>query len=300
MPGLGKSGDMRSIRPGYALWRKAADSLSTFLLWAAMAFVATVLCSILSFLAAKGGGSLSWEFVTEPPRNGMTEGGIVTPIVGTLQLIFVSMCFAFPVGVTTAVYFNEYARGGVLKNTLRLAMRSLASIPSVVLGLFGLAFFCAFLRFGASLLSAGLTLGCMVLPTIVTASETALANVPQDYRDAAHALGATEWQTIYGVVLPSAFPGIITGGILSVGRVAGETAPIMFTGAVYFAPGFARNLFDSVMALPYHVYVLATAGTNIERTTPLQYGTILVLLAVVLGISMVGMAARSRLRKDVL
>ncbi|MDR1515024.1 MAG: phosphate ABC transporter permease PstA [Synergistaceae bacterium] len=297
---LDNSGDACPIRPNYAVFRKFADWLATFLLCSSMIFVTVVLCAILFFLAAKGGGALSWEFVTEPPRNGMTEGGIITPIVGTLQLIFVSMCFAFPVGVVTAVYFNEYARGGTLKKSLRLAMRSLASIPSVVLGLFGLAFFCTFLRFGTSLLSAGLTLGCMVLPTIVTASETALANVPQDYRDAAYALGATEWQTIYGVVLPSAFPGIITGGILSVGRVAGETAPIMFTGAVFFAPGFARGVFDSVMALPYHVYVLATAGTNIEKTTPLQYGTILVLLAVVLGISMVGMAARSRLRKDVL
>ena len=140
----------------------------------------------------------------------------------------------------------------------------------------------------------------MVLPTIVTASETALSNVPQDYRDASYALGATESQTIYKVILPSALPGIITRGILSVGRVAGETAPIMFTGAVFFAPGFARSIFDSVMALPYHVYVLATAGTNIEKTTPLQYGTILVLIALVLGISTIGMAARSHLRRDVL
>ena len=297
----GKSaGERTCARRNHDLFRKWADRLSTFLLWASMAFMSTVLCAILFYLAAKGRGALSWEFVTAPPRNGMTEGGIVTPIVGTLQLILVSMCFAFPVGVVTAVYFNEYASAGALKKTLRLTMRSLASIPSVVLGLFGLAFFCTFLRFGASLLSAGLTLGCMVLPTIVTASETALTNVPRDYRDASYALGATEWQTIYKVILPSAFPGIITGGILSVGRVAGETAPIMFTGAVFFAPGFARSVFDSVMALPYHVYVLATAGTNIEKTTPLQYGTILVLIAVVLGISMVGMAARSRLRKDVL
>ncbi|MDR0615458.1 MAG: phosphate ABC transporter permease PstA [Synergistaceae bacterium] len=297
----GKSaGERTCARRNHDLFRKGADRLSTFLLWTSMAFVSTVLCAILFYLASKGRGALSWEFVTAPPRNGMTEGGIVTPIVGTLQLILVSMCFAFPVGVVTAVYFNEYASAGALKKTLRLTMRSLASIPSVVLGLFGLAFFCTFLRFGASLLSAGLTLGCMVLPTIVTASETALANVPRDYRDASYALGATEWQTIYKVILPSAFPGIITGGILSVGRVAGETAPIMFTGAVFFAPGFARSVFDSVMALPYHVYVLATAGTNIEKTTPLQYGTILVLIAVVLGISTVGMAARSRLRKDVL
>jgi phosphate transport system permease protein len=207
------------------------------------------------------------------------------------------MTFAYPVGVVTAIYFNEYSRGGALTKALRLAVRSLASIPSVVLGLFGFAFFCAFLRFGASLLSAGLTLGCLALPTLVTASETALQNVPRDFRDASYALGATKWQTIYKVVLPSAFPGIITGGILCIGRVAGETAPIMFTGAVFFSPGFARGIFDSVMALPYHIYVLATAGTRIDKTGPLQYGTILVLLALVLGISMVGIIARARLRK---
>jgi phosphate transport system permease protein len=258
------------------------------------------LCVILAFLFAKGGAVISWEFVTEPPRSGMTEGGIVTPLIGTVQLILVSMGAAFPIGVMTAIYFNEYARGGLLTKTLRLAVRSLASVPSVAFGLFGLAFFCAFLRFGASLLSAGLTLACLVLPTLITASETALYNVPQEYRDASYALGATQWQTIYRVILPSAFPGIITGAILSVGRVAGETAPIMFTGAVFFSPGFASSVFDSVMALPYHIYVLATAGTNIERTQAIQYGTILVLLALVLSVSMIGVVARSRLRRSVL
>jgi phosphate transport system permease protein len=264
-----------------------------------MALSAAILCVTLAFLIAKGAGVISWEFVTEPPRSGMTEGGIATPIVGSVQLILVSMMFAYPIGVLTAIYFNEYAREGALTKTLRLAVRCLAAVPSVVFGLFGLAFFCSFLRFGTSLLSAGLTLGCMAIPTLVTASETALQNVPQEFRDASYALGATQWQTIYRVVLPSAFPGIITGGILCIGRVAGETAPIMFTGAVFFSSGFATSLFDSVMALPYHIYVLATAGTQIEKTTPIQYGTILVLLAVSLGISMVGIIARARLRRQV-
>ncbi|MDR1471016.1 MAG: phosphate ABC transporter permease PstA [Synergistaceae bacterium] len=279
------------------LLRRAADRASTAALYGCMALSAAVLGLILAFLAYRGVGAISWEFISDHPRAGMTEGGIVTPIAGTVQLILVSMAFAFPVGVTTAVYFNEYSRGGALTKALRLAVRSLASVPSVVLGLFGLAFFCVFLRFGASLLSAGLTLGCLALPTLITASETALQNVPREFRDASYALGGTRWQTIYKVVLPSAFPGIITGGILCVGRVAGETAPIMFTGAVFFAPGFARSIFDSVMALPYHIYVLATAGTRIDKTEPLQYGTILVLLALVLGISMVGIVARARLRK---
>ncbi|MDR1915625.1 MAG: phosphate ABC transporter permease PstA [Synergistaceae bacterium] len=275
------------------------DRASTAMLWGCMALSTAVLGLILAFLIYRGADAISWEFISEHPRAGMTEGGIITPIVGTVQLILVSMTFAFPVGVITAVYFNEYSHGGALTKTLRLAVRSLASIPSVVLGLFGFAFFCVFLSFGASLLSAGLTLGCLALPTLVTASETALQNVPQEFRDASYALGATRWQTIYKVVLPSAFPGIITGGILCIGRVAGETAPIMFTGAVFFAPGFARNIFDSVMALPYHIYVLATAGTQIDKTGPLQYGTILVLLTLVLGISMIGIVARARLRRRI-
>lgn len=279
-----------------AVRRALFDKAATVVLWLCMALAALTLGSILFFLIARGAGALSWEFISEPPRNGMTEGGILTPIVGTVQLIAVSMGFAFPVGVATAVYLGEYAQSGRITRAIRLAVRSLASVPSVVLGLFGFAFFCAFLRLGASLLSAGLTLGCLALPTLVTAAEVALQNVPQDYRDASYALGATQWQTIRKIVLPAAFPGIITGAILSIGRVAGETAPIMFTGAVFFSPGFARSLFDSVMALPYHVYVLATAGTQIEKTLPLQYGTILVLLALVLGISMTGIVARARLR----
>ena len=276
--------------------RKVADKVFTAVLCLCMAGIATLLCVILGFLIYRGHSALTWEFISQPPRSGMTEGGILTPIVGTVQLIIVSMGIAFPVGVITALYFNEYATEGFVTKTLRLAVRCLASVPSVVLGLFGLAFFCVFLKFGESLLSAGLTLACLALPTIVTASETALQNVPQDYRDASYALGATQWQTIYKVVLPAAFPGIITGGVLSVGRVAGETAPIMFTGAVFFAPGFARSIFDTVMALPYHIYVLASAGTQIDKTVHLQYGAILVLLALSLGIAMIGIVTRSHMR----
>ncbi|MDR1965366.1 MAG: phosphate ABC transporter permease PstA [Synergistaceae bacterium] len=277
--------------------RKTADLTATAALCCCMAISTAILGASLAFLTSKGWGALTWEFITEPPRAGMTEGGIVTPIVGSVQLIAVSMAFAFPVGILTAIYFNEYAADGTLTRLLRLAIRSLASVPSVVLGLFGFAFFCSFLRFGVSLLSAGLTLGCLAIPTLITAAETALQNVPQDFRDASYALGATQWQTIYRVVLPSALPSIITGGILCVGRVAGETAPIMFTGAVYFSPGFASSIFDTVMALPYHIYVLATAGTQIDKTGPIQYGTILVLLALTLGISMTGIVARSHMRK---
>ena len=272
------------------------DRLATAVLWACMGTVLAVLGGILLFLIVRGAGALSWEFLSQPPRDSMTKGGILTPLVGTVQLVVVAMAFAFPVGVLTAVYLNEYAAEDRFTRLLRLAVRSLAGVPSVVFGLFGLSFFVIFLRFGSSLLSAGLTLGCLALPVIVGASEAALKAVPQDYRDASYAMGATRWQTIRKVVLPAAFPAILTGGILSVGRVAGETAPIIFTGAAFFTPELAKSLFSQVMALPYHVLILATAGTNIEETRGIQYGTILVLLLVVLGITLAGVVWRARLR----
>jgi phosphate transport system permease protein len=276
--------------------RRFTDKIATSLLWGSMLLVILILGGILVFLIREGAGVLSPSFFLEAPRNGMTEGGILTPLVGTVQLILVSMFFAFPVGVLTAVYLNEYARDDVFTRLLRLAIRSLAGVPSVVFGLFGFTFFCVFLHFGASLLSAGLTLGCLALPVIVGAAEVALQNVPQDYRDASFGLGATRWQTIRRVVLPTAFPSILTGAILSVGRVAGETAPIIFTGAAFFTPQIATSLFDSVMALPYHVLVLATAGTQIDKTRPIQYGTVLALLLLVLGIALTGVIWRARLR----
>jgi phosphate transport system permease protein len=270
--------------------------MATVLLWSCMGAVLAILGGILLFLIVRGAGTLSWEFLSQPPRDSMTKGGILTPLVGTIQLVAVAMAFAFPVGVLTAVYLNEYAGEDRFTRLLRLAIRSLAGVPSVVFGLFGLSFFVIFLRFGSSLLSAGLTLGCLALPVIVGASEAALKAVPQDYRDASYAMGATRWQTIRKVVLPAAFPAILTGGILSVGRVAGETAPIIFTGAAFFSPEIAKSLFSQVMALPYHVLILATAGTNIEETRGIQYGTILVLLLVVLGITLAGVLWRARLR----
>ncbi|HPJ48382.1 MAG TPA: phosphate ABC transporter permease PstA [Thermovirgaceae bacterium] len=276
--------------------RKSKDRTATIMLWLVMALTCGMLALILAFLVSKGWSVLSWEFLTKKPRSMMTAGGISTPIVGTLQLVLVSMGFAFPVGVFTAVYLVEYARDDWFTRALRLAVRSLAGVPSVVFGLFGLSFFVIFMGFDPSLLSAGLTLGCLALPVIVGASESALLAVPRDYRDASYALGATQWQTIRKVVLPAAFPSIITGAILSVGRVAGETAPIIFTGAAFFAPRFAKSIFDQVMALPYHVLILATAGTNIEKTRPIQYGTVLVLLFFVLGMTMTGVLWRARLR----
>ncbi|MCX7827690.1 MAG: phosphate ABC transporter permease PstA [Thermanaerothrix sp.] len=277
--------------------RIARDRLNTLVLWTMMIGVIGVMGFMLAFLWSNGHPALSWEFITEKPRSGMTEGGIATPLVGTIQLMGLSMLMALPVGVATAVYLNEYSPRGALASALRLAIRSLAGVPSVVFGLFGLSFFCVFLRLGTNMLTASMTLACLVLPVVVSAAETALMNVPKDYRDASFAMGATRWQTIWKVVLPSAMPSIITGAILGLGRVAGEPAPIIFTGAVFFTPDFAKSPFESVMALPYHVYVLATAGTNIDATRPIQYGTALVLMGVVLLFSLTGTLWRSRLRR---
>ncbi|MBL3592183.1 MAG: phosphate ABC transporter permease PstA [Synergistaceae bacterium] len=278
--------------------RRAKDRIVTALLYSLMAAVILLLAGVLAFIVKNGLSALSWDFLTQPPRDAMTRGGIYTPLIGSIQLIAVAMAFAFPVGVLTAVYLVEWARDGLFTRTLRLAVRSLAGVPSVVFGLFGLSFFVVVLGFGASLLSAGLTLGCLVLPVIVGASEAALSAVPRDYRDASYAMGATKWQTIRKVVLPAAFPSILTGAILAVGRVAGETAPIIFTGAAFFTPRVARSLLEPVMALPYHILVLATAGTAIDETRPIQYGTVLVLLVLVLGVTLVGVLFRAKLRME--
>ena len=277
--------------------RRAADKLVTLFLWGAVLLLGGLLFCILGFLVNRGWPAISWSFIFEPPRDGMTGGGVWTPLVGTFQLIVVSMLATIPIGVGTGLYFSEYADDSFFTGLLRQSIRSLAGVPSVVFGLFGLSLFVIFMKFGSSLLSASLTLSCLSLPLMVTASEQAFRAVPRDYRDASYALGATKWQTIRKVVLPTAAPTIITGIILSIGRVAGETAPIIFTGAAFYTPGVARSIFDEVMALPYHVYVLATAGTNIEKTRHLQYGAILVLVALVLGISSVGVWMRTRLNR---
>ena len=227
----------------------------------------------------------------------MTKGGILPCIVGTLCLGIGAIVVALPIGVASAIYLNEYARPGKLLRLIRLGISNLAGVPSVVFGLFGLAFFVIWMKMGESILAGVLTLAALTLPVIIGSTEEALKSVPDTYREASLALGATRWQTIYRVVIPAALPGILTGAILGLSRAAGETAPIMFTAAVFYTPNLPSSLFDQVMALPYHVYVLATAGTNIEATRPLQYGTALVLIALVLGMNLAAIIWRSRLRK---
>lgn len=252
---------------------------------------------VVTFLVAKGYRAINWTFLTQPPMDSMTKGGILPCIIGTLCLSLGSMLVAFPIGVASAIYLHEYARPGRVLRLIRLGISNLAGVPSVVFGLFGLAFFVVYMKMGTSLLAGSLTLGALTLPVIIGSAEEALRGVPNTYREASLGLGATKWQTIWRVVLPAALPGILTGAILGVGRAAGETAPIMFTAAVFFTPSLPGSLFDEVMALPYHIYVLATAGTEIEKTRHLQYGTALVLVVLVLGLNLVAIITRARLRR---
>ena len=254
------------------------------------------LAIVIWFMLARGWRAISWEFLTQPPMDSMTKGGILPCIVGTLLLGIGAMVVAFPIGVASAVYLNEYAGSGKVLRIIRLGINNLAGVPSVVFGLFGLAFFVIWLDMGVSLLAGALTLAAMSLPVIIGASEEALKAVPDTYREASLGLGATKWQTIYRVVLPAAMPGILTGGILGLSRAAGELAPVMFTAAVFFAPRLPSSPFSEVMTLPYHIYVLATAGTEIEATRPLQYGSALVLIVLVLGMNLAAIIYRSRLR----
>jgi phosphate transport system permease protein len=255
------------------------------------------LVTIVYFLLANGWRAISWTFLTQPPLDSMTKGGILPCIVGTLCLSLGAIAVALPIGVASAIYLHEYAGTRRVLRIIRLGINNLAGVPSVVFGLFGLAFFVVYLKMGVSILAGALTLGALTLPVIIGSAEEALRAVPDTYREASLGLGATKWQTIYKVVIPAALPGILTGAILGISRAAGETAPIMFTAAVFYTPSLPKSLFDEIMALPYHIYVLATAGTDIEATRPLQYGTALVLIVLVLGLNLVAIIYRAHLRK---
>ncbi len=277
-------------------WRYFKQALFFTVVRLSIAVIGIALGGILLFIFINGIGAVNWNFLTQFPRDSMTRGGILPAIIGTFYLTLGSIVVAFPLGVACAVYLSEYAKTGPLVRIIRIGVNSLAGVPSVVFGLFGLGLFVVYLHFGSSILSGSLTLGFLILPTIIGASEEALKAVPQTFREASLALGVSKWQTIARIVLPNALPGILTGAILSIGRAAGETAPIMFTAAAFFTAKLPKSVFDEVMALPYHIYVLATAGTHIDETRPLQYGTALVLVALVLGVDIVAISIRSYIR----
>lgn len=254
--------------------------------------VALLLFFILGFILVKGVGVINWDFLTQSPTDGMTKGGIWPAIVGTFWLMVGSALFAFPVGVMSGIYMNEYAPKGKLVAFIRMMTNNLAGIPSIVFGLFGMAFFVNYLSFGDSILAGSLTLGLLALPIVIRTTEEAFKDISDSYREGSMALGATKAQTIWNVLLPMAMPRVITGLILSLGRVSGETAPILFTCAAYFLPKLPASMFDQCMALPYHLYVVATSGTDIEAQLPIAYGTAFVLIMLVLIMNLAANAIR--------
>jgi phosphate transport system permease protein len=267
-----------------------------FFLFLCIATTIFFLGTIIYFVLIRGVGVISWEFLTQVPRKAMTAGGVAPAIVGTFYLTVGAIVFSLPLGVACAIYLCEYSPRSVVVNIIRISINNLAGVPSVVFGLFGLALFVKFFGFGVSILSGCLTLGIMVLPSIISASQEALLAIPQSYREASFALAATRWQTIRRVVLPSALPGILTGVILSIGRVAGETAPILFTAGTFYMRGYPKSIFSEVMALPYHIYALMTEGTHPDQQQQIAYGCALILLVLVLLISTLAIVIRQTQR----
>ena len=250
---------------------------------------------VIGIIIVRGLGAINWRFLTTMPRDGMKAGGIFPAIVGTLLLAVGTALAAIPVGVGGAIYLSEYARDTWLTRAIRLSIVNLAGIPSVVYGLFGLALFVLFLNLGTSILAGSLTLAIMTLPVIISTSEEALRAVPVEFRTVSASLGGTRWQGIRRTVLPQALPGIITGIILGLLRAGGETAPILFTVAVFFLPRLPRSPFDQTMALPYHLYVISTQVPGMPQQV--QYGTALVLLSLVLSMNLIASLMRSYFRR---
>lgn len=261
--------------------------------------VVAILFVILGFIIIKGGSVISWDFLTKAPEEGMTKGGIFPAIVGTFYLIVGSSIISFPIGIMSGIYMNEYATNGKVVRFIRIMTNNLSGVPSIVFGLFGMSLFVNALGWGDSIIAGSFTLALMSLPLIIRTTEEALKSIDDSFRHGSLALGATKLQTIRRVVLPMAFPNIITGLILSVGRVSGETAPILFTVAAYFLPQLPGSIFDQCMALPYHLYVISTSGTDIEASRGMAYGTALVLIAIVLVVNLLANLLRNYFAKKV-
>ncbi|MCD6229164.1 MAG: phosphate ABC transporter permease PstA [Candidatus Omnitrophica bacterium] len=277
--------------------RKTKEFVGFAILRLATFLILFALFIILYFIIIRGIKVINWQFLTQVPREGMTSGGIFPAILGTFYLTLCAICFALPLGVAAAIYLVEYARQGRLVRIIRIGINNLAGVPSIVFGLFGLAVFVKYLGFGVSILSGGLTLGILILPVIIRASEEAILAVPKSLREASLALGATKWQTICRVILPNSISGILTGSILGIGRAAGETAPILFTAVTFYSAKLPTSIFSEVQALSYHIYALMTEGTHPETQVPIAYGTALVLLFLVLGIDLVAIVIRKRARR---
>jgi len=277
-------------------YKSAEQSAGFIAVKLALLIVLLSLGTLIVFLFMKGVGILSWEFFTAFPRNGMSEGGIWPAIVGTFWLAIGATLFALPLGVFTAVWLVEYSTSRKMVRMLRIGINSLAGVPSIVFGLFGFAFLVKFMGFGVSLFSGAITLGILILPMIIRTSEEAIMTVPSYFKEASLALGATRWETVYRITLPNSISGILTGVILSIGRAAGETAPILMTAATFYTIKLPDSLLSEVMALPYHIYALMTEGTH-PNQLQIAYGTALVLLLLVLVINSIAIFIRIRARR---
>lgn len=250
---------------------------------------------ILGYILYKGIPAMSWEFLTEVPKKGMRAGGILPAIVGTIYLTLGTIAVSVPFGVLTGVYLVEYAKDNTLTRIINLTIVNLAGIPSIIYGLFGMALFVIYFNLGVSILAGSLTLGIMCLPVIITATREALLAVPNSLREASLALGATKWETISKIIIPAALPGISTGVILSISRAAGETAPILFTAAAFYLPFLPESIFDQVMALPYHLYVISTQVPNMPESN--MNGTLFVLVFITVGFNLIGAYIRNKFEK---
>ncbi|MFL7839742.1 MAG: phosphate ABC transporter permease PstA [Candidatus Promineifilaceae bacterium] len=275
--------------------RQQTQIIARILLTITAAIAVLPIVIVIVFLFINGLKAISWEFLTQMPRNGMTEGGIMPAILGTVVLTLGTAIAAIPLAVGAAIYLAEYAKDTPITRTIRLAIVNLAGIPSIVYGLFGLGVFVLFLGFGTSIVAGSLTLGLMTLPVVISTSEEAILAVPQEFRLVSLSLGATKWQTIRNQVLPHALPGIITGVILGLGRAAGETAPILFTVAAFYLPQLPTSIMDQTMALPYHLYVISTQVPGMPLD--IQYGTALVLLFFVLTMTLIASLFRTIMRR---
>ncbi|HPS56301.1 MAG TPA: phosphate ABC transporter permease PstA, partial [Sedimentisphaerales bacterium] len=246
-------------------------------------------------IVKSGISAISWEFIFQSPRRGMTEGGIFPAIIGTILLVIGTMVFSLPLGILSAIYLVEYAKDNAFTRLIKLSVVNLSGIPSIVYGMFGFTLFVLFLKCGTSILAGSLTLAIMSLPVIITASKEALEAVPYNFREISLSLGATKWQTIRYCVLPYAIPGILTGTVLSLSRAAGETAPILFTVAAFYLPRLPHSIFDQVMALPYHLYVISTQVPNMPME--ISFATGFVLIALVFLMNLVSIILRAHFRK---
>lgn len=276
--------------------------ISFILEWGSLVMSTLVVCFFLAVIlweiVSKGSAVISWEFIFSVPTQGMTKGGILTPIIGTVLLTLITALFSIPFGVCCAVYLNEYAENNWLTRIIRAAIRNLSGVPSIIYGLFGLTLFVQALQLGTSLLASGLTLGLLSLPYIITTTEEALMRIPNSMREAALAVGATKFETIKDVVIPSAMSGILTGVVLTLSRAAGETAPILFTGAAFYISGTNGYFNQEFMALPYHLYMLSTQHQSIEEVRPIAYGTALILVVVVFLLNSTAFYIRYKFRKN--